>query len=125
ALNGRHWLARHLQIRGVPFQPRGNLITAVEDPTLAQSLLDQQLRVDWPTLLQEWIRPLHPLWDYLHDPAVHTPYYWMAEQTEWATDYVFRSPADLALWYPRFIRHGIETMQCKDVLHYLGKKVPN
>jgi hypothetical protein len=49
----------------------------------------------------------------------------MTEQSEWATDFVFRSPGDLALWYPPWIRHGIETLSCKDVLRYLGKKVPN
>jgi hypothetical protein len=31
----------------------------------------------------------------------------------------------LALWYPRWLRHGIETLQCRDVLRYLGKKVPD
>ena len=48
----------------------------------------------------------------------------MTEQSEWATDFVFRSRAELARWYPRWLRHGIETLQCKDVLRYLGKKVP-
>ena len=92
-LNGRHWLARQLQSRGVPFQQRGNLLTAVDDPALAQSLLDEQLHVDWPGLLRDWLRPIHPLWDYLHDAPIRTPYYWMAEQTEWATDFLFHSPA--------------------------------
>jgi len=48
----------------------------------------------------------------------------MTEQSEWATDFVFHSPDDLALWYPRWIRHGIGTLSCKEVLRYLGKKVP-
>jgi hypothetical protein len=47
----------------------------------------------------------------------------MTEQSEWATDFVFRSPDDLALWYPRWIHHGIDTLSCRDVLRYLGKKV--
>ena len=48
----------------------------------------------------------------------------MTEQSEWATDYVFRSADVLATWYPRWLRHGLETLQCQDVLRYLGKKVP-
>jgi hypothetical protein len=122
-LNGRLWLARELEKRGAPFQRHRNLITAIDDPVLAQQLLDEQTRVAWPSLLQELVQPIHPLWDFLHH-QVHTPYYWMTEQSEWATDTVFRSPADLARWYPRWTRHGLETLQCEDVLRYLGKKVP-
>jgi hypothetical protein len=122
-LNGRRWLAQQLRNRGVAFEQRGNLLTAVDDSALAQQLLAEQPRVDWPALLRDLVRPVHPLWDYLHE-QVHTPLYWMTEQSEWATDYVFRSPDDLAAWYPRWLRQGIETLSCKDVLRYLGKKVP-
>jgi hypothetical protein len=48
----------------------------------------------------------------------------MTEQSEWATDIVFRTPELLAQWYPRWIRHAIDTLGCKDVLRYLGKQVP-
>jgi hypothetical protein len=49
----------------------------------------------------------------------------MSEQSEWATDFVYHSADDLALWYPRFIQHGILNLSCKDVMRYLGKKVPD
>jgi len=123
-MNGRRWLAQQLRQRGVGFQQRDNLITAVDDVKLAQRLLDAQKYVPWPELLDDLVRPVHPLWDYLHDQA-HTPFYWMAEQSEWATDYIFRSPQDLALWYPRWLQHAVLNLSCKDVLRYLGKKVPD
>jgi len=122
-LNGRQWLYRQLEQRGVPFQRRNNLLVSVADPALAQQLLDDQCRRDWPTLLSDLVRPVQPLWSYLHDTA-RTPYYWMTEQSEWATDFVFHAPDDLTRWYPRWLRHGLETLQCKDVLRFLGKKVP-
>jgi hypothetical protein len=121
-MNGRQWLYRQLEQRGVTFQRRHNLLLSVGDPALAQKLLDDQRRTDWPTVLGNLVRPLQPLWAYLHGPA-GTPYYWMTEQSEWATDFLFRSPSDLAEWYPNWIKYGIETLQCRDVLRYLGKKV--
>jgi hypothetical protein len=123
-LNGRQWLYRQLEQRGQRFERRHNLLLAVDDPAVAQNLLDQQRRTDWPQLLGDLVQPLQPLWSYLHE-AVRTPYYWMTEQSEWATDVIFHKAADLAAWYPRWIRHGIETLQCRDVLRYLGKKVPD
>jgi hypothetical protein len=122
-MNGRQWLYQQLQQRGVPFQRQDNLLLSVHDPALAQQLLDEQGHADWPTLLRELVQPVQPLWDYLYQTA-HVPYYWMTEQSEWATDFMFRSPHDLAAWYPRWLRHGLETLQCQDVLRYLGKKVP-
>jgi hypothetical protein len=122
-LNGRRWLAQQLDRRGVAYQRRDNLITAVADVDLAQRLLDAQVHVAWPRVLEELVRPVHPLWDYLHQTA-RTPFYWMTEQSEWATDYVFTSPQDLARWYPRWLGHGITALSCQDVLRYLGKQVP-
>ena len=122
-LNGRQWLYRQLDRRGVPFRSRNNLLVSVADPALAQDLLDEQRRTDWPKLLGELVRPVQPLWAYLHE-RVRAPYYWMTEQSEWATDFVFHRPDELAAWYPRWVRHGIERLQCQDVLRYLGKKVP-
>jgi hypothetical protein len=123
-LNGRRWLAQQLHNRNVGCQRRDNLITQVDDVELAQRLFHEQKYVDWPTVLGDLVRPVHPLWDYLHD-EVDTPFYWMTEQSEWATDFVFRSAVDLALWYPRFIQHGVLNLSCKDVMRYLGKKVPD
>jgi len=122
-LNGRQWLYRQLRRCGVSFQSQDNLLVSVADPALAQQLLDEQRRTDWPTLLGDLVRPIQPLWGYLHE-TVRAPYYWMTEQSEWATDFVFHDPAVLAGWYARFVRHGIETLQAKDVLRYLGKAVP-
>lgn len=96
-LNGREWLYRQLEQRGVKFQRRHNLLVAVEDPALAQELLDAQRRTDWPTLLGNLVRPVQPLWTYLHE-QVRMPYYWMIEQSEWASDFVFHSADVLAAW---------------------------
>ncbi|MFN0135749.1 MAG: hypothetical protein ACKVS9_06480 [Phycisphaerae bacterium] len=122
-VNGRECLYRQLEKRGVRHERRDNLLVAVENPAAAQEILDQQRRADWCKQLSELVRPIQPLWSYLHETA-RAPYYWMSEQSEWASDYVFHSPQELAAWYPRWLRHGVQTLQCRDVLRYLGKKLP-
>lgn len=122
-MNGRQWLCQQLRNRGVPFQQDGNLLASVQDTALAQQILDDQVRADYAQLLSDLVRPVQPLWKYLHDQA-HMPYYWMAEQTEWASDVRFHSAADLASWYARWLRHGLVTLQCEDVMRYLGRKRP-
>lgn len=122
-LNGRSWLYRQLRQHGHVFRHRDNLLTAVDDWTQAQAFLDEQLQTDWPALLDRLAAPCQPLWGYLRQIA-RVPYYWMTEQSEWATDVLFQNPHDLAAWYPRWLRHGIEALTCKNVMRFLGRQVP-
>jgi hypothetical protein len=122
-LNGRTWLYQQLRQQGLAFRHRDNLLVQVDDWQRAQALLDEQLQTDWPALLDRLSRPCQPLWGHLAEVA-RAPYYWMTEQSEWATDVLFRDPRELAAWYRRWLRHGIEVLNCKDVLRYLGRQVP-
>lgn len=121
-LNGREWLARQLEQAGIGYVRQKNCIVAVEDLAQAQVLLDEQLRVNWPKLLDELARqsnPLEPSW--LGEPFL--PYYWSVDQSEWATDILFRSVADLQGLYPRLLWHGIQQLHCRDVLRFLGQRL--
>jgi len=120
-LNGREWLAQQLQGAGINYQKRDNCFTQVEDWAAAQRLLDDQVRQDWPTLLETLAARSNPLHAQL--PDGDRPYYWSVEQSEWASDVRF-APAALARWFPTFVRHGTETLHCTDVLRFLGYKVP-
>jgi hypothetical protein len=48
-------------------------------------------------------------------------YYWSADETEWATDVMFRSERELAALYPSLIQHGMTTFSSSAVMRFLGK----
>jgi hypothetical protein len=48
-------------------------------------------------------------------------YYWSADETEWATDILFRSPQFLKNLYPSLLRHAMTTFSSCDVLRFLGR----
>jgi len=77
---------------------------------------------NWPLALEQLAARSNPLHGKLL--AGTHPYYWSLEASEWATDILFRTPADLAAVYPLLVRHGIETMHSADVMRFLGYKVP-
>lgn len=122
-LNGRQWLYRQLQRERIAFRRQENLLAAVADWPRAQQLLDAQLRTDWPALPDGLAAQTNPLWPYLRD-AARVPYYRVTEQSEWATDVLFRSADDLARLYPRLARHCLDVLGCRDVLRFLGRAVP-
>lgn len=122
-LNGREWLARRLDRAGIDYDRRDNCFAAIDDVPGAQRFMDQQLRQNWPTLLkglQQTVHPTHPQ----ITGRCSIDYYWSVDESEWATDLMFRSPADLAQLYPRLIRHGMLTLGSGDVLRFLGRKLP-
>jgi hypothetical protein len=121
-INGREWLAEQMKQAQVGYVKVDNCFTAIEDFGRAQGLLDAQVQENWPLLLEQLAARSNPL----HGKLLtgEHPYYWSLEASEWATDILFHTPADLAAVYPALVRHGMETMHSADVLRFLGYKVP-
>jgi len=123
-LNGRDWLARQLDTAGIGYLKKDNTLVALDDFERAQALLDAQLQVNWPMILDELVRQFHPVHAEWMPASYPVNYYWSVEQSEWATDVVFNSAADLAVLYPRLVHHAITTFGSRDVLRFLQQKVP-
>jgi hypothetical protein len=122
-INGREWLARQLSRAQISYEQRDNCLVWVKDVARAQRLFDQQLRTDWVRLLDGIARQVHPMRAKIL-ARCPVEYYWSAEQSEWASDVLFRSPAALANHYPRWLLHGITNLGSRDVLRFLGRHVP-
>ncbi len=120
-VNGREWLARQLRTAGVGFEQRDNCLVDVADAVRAQQVFDEQLRTDWDGLLNGLLAPVHPAHRELFGGR-DLAYYWSAEETEWATDVLFRSAESLAAVYPRLLRHAITNFSSADVLRFLGRQ---
>ena len=122
-LNGRQWLARQMDAAGVGYMQRDNCFVALSDPAQAQALMDEQLTANWPQLLEQMRQLIHPG----HAAAFAANplhYYWSVDQSEWVTDVMFKSPQLLSQLYPNLIRHGMGSLGSRDVMRFLGHKVP-
>lgn len=123
-INGREWLARQLVSRGENhFKRVDNCFTWFANPQLAQRLMDEQLKTNWPRALNRIARTLNPE----HETIFRTSpmdYYWTAYQTEWATDIQFRDPHSLAEVYPQLVRHAMHAFKSPDVMRFLAQKAP-
>lgn len=119
-INGREWLAGQLRQAGIAFEKRDNCFVDVGDVARAQALLNGQLDTPWESSLGNLVREFHPTHGAL--PIFRRePYYWSADETEWATDVMFRSSGELSQLYPGLVRHSVNHAGCQNVLHYLGR----
>ena len=122
-LNGREWLAHQMDAVGLGYLRDDNCFPWIEDWPTAQQLMDQQLKVEWPTLLDDIARTLNPIHAEIFE-ARPTHYYWSTYQSEWAIDISFRTPEQLRRLYPRLLQHAITTFGSTDVMRFLGRHMP-
>jgi len=119
-VNGREWLARTLDRAGLGYRRSDNKFLWIEDWQRAQQLFDQQLQTDWPKVLDELQRQVHPLHPQ-HLGRLPLAYNWTVYQSEWATDLAFRTQQDLERWYPHWLRHAFLNFDSVQVLRYMGR----
>jgi hypothetical protein len=122
-INGRQWLARQLDEQRIGYLKRENCLVAVADVARAQELANQQVRTEWAGVLEPIAAQVHPLHRSLF-PGFPIEYYWSCQDSEWASDVMFRNPQSLAALYPHLIRHGMQNLSCQQVMRFLGRKVP-
>jgi hypothetical protein len=120
-MNGREWLGQHMDREGIPYAAAGNCFPWIENWAKAQRLMDQQLRTDWPKVLEPIALQLNPIHQTIFEKHP-VRYYWTTYQSEWAIDVVFREAAELRRLYPRLVHHGMTTFASADVMRYLGKR---
>jgi hypothetical protein len=121
-LNGRAWLARQLDKRGIPYERYDNGFLSLGDPARAQRVADRLLKVRWVKLLAAYARRCHPLVRRGHLLAEQA-YYWTLAQAEYATDLMFRDATSLAAVYTALVRHAIQCFTAEDLLRFLGQKL--
>jgi hypothetical protein len=117
-INGREWLAQHLRRRGSRFTQVDNCVFDVADPALAQRLLTHLETRRWARVLRAFATRVNPV---LRGSGLH-PYYWSLDESEYATDLLFRDPAQLQAVYPALIQHAFLHFHSPDVLRVLGRR---
>lgn len=122
-LNGHDWLARQMDAQGLRYERADNRFTWLEDFAATQALADEQLRTDWVGLCEELRRAYHPLHEEIARPLNGLSYYWTAQETEYASDVLFRQQAQLDRLFPRLVHHGMIHLNCREVMRFLGKRL--
>jgi hypothetical protein len=122
-LNGREWLARQMDAAGLAYRRRENCFVWLADIGATQRLADRQVTTRWDRVLDGLVRALHPAHATLFAGSP-VRYYWSMEQSEWASDVLFRGPGALAALYPQLLAHAMQHLGSRDVMRYLGKRLP-
>lgn len=121
-VNGREWLCRQLDRRGIGYRRYDNALLAIDDLATAHRLCSRFMRVRWPTTLDRFAHRVNPLLVSMLGAVGYPGYYWVTEQCEIATDLMFRSRPALAKLLPGLFEHSLLAMSAEDALRFLGRK---
>lgn len=117
-INGREWLAQQLRRCASDFTQVDNCVFDAADPHLAQRLLTQLATRRWARVLRVFATRVNPV---LRGSGLR-PYYWSLDESEFATDVLFRDQASLQACYPSLVDHAYRHFRTPDVLRFLGRR---
>jgi hypothetical protein len=118
-VNGREWLARQMDERGIEYRQVDNCFTWISDSEGAQELSDQLDELKWVGMLEAMAQRVNP-WLNPEGELVLKPYYWTMRQSEYATDILFKDDQSLEEVYPDLIHFAIEEFTTEDILRFLS-----
>jgi hypothetical protein len=121
-LNGREWLARQLDQRGVAYTRYDNKLTEIADLKVAQALCAQFTRRKWPRVLKAFAKRVNPLLPRFRRAGLRD-YYWVIHQAEYATDVFFNNRTNLSALYPALVTAALLLFGAEDVMRFLGRKL--
>jgi hypothetical protein len=121
-INGREYLRRRLDAAGIDYLKQENCFTRIDDLAAAQRMLSELEQRKWVKLLDAFARKANPLlkrkgWLDLRG------YYWSAQESEYASDVMFRNGSSLKSIYPKLVEHAMRQFSCQDVLRFLGRRI--
>jgi hypothetical protein len=122
-INGREWLCRQLDRRGIGYQRYDNALLSIDDPATAERLCRRFVRLRWPPIFDRFANRFNSALQAIYATG-YPGYYWVTEQCEIATDLMFRSRPALQKLLPDLFEHSLLAMSAEDALRFLGRK-PN
>jgi hypothetical protein len=120
-VNGREWLCRSLEQADIGYLRSDNKITYVTNLERAQALAERLHHKKWVGTLNAFAKRVNPLLPMLKK---HTErgYYWCVEQSEFATDILFRDRASLERLMADVLRFAQSELSVRENFRFLGRK---
>jgi hypothetical protein len=121
-INGREWLSRELDKRGIGYERYNNCFLQIDDMKMAQEICDKFARRSWVREFDHFAKLLNPLTAKIKRRGFGS-YYWVADQAEYATDIMFRDRETLEQLMPDLFQHSTLCFSAEDVMHFLGRRL--
>jgi hypothetical protein len=121
-LNGREWLARQLDKRGIGYFRYENTFLRIDDLRTAERLCASFTGRRWWRVFNAFARRVNPVLPVIQRLGFGS-YYWAIDACEVATDLMWKSRRGLLGILDDLFDHALRAFSASDVIRFLGRKI--
>ena len=121
-LNGREYLSKLLDKRGINYEMYSNSFAYIEDFNIAQELADSILNKKISDSFDGIAKKTNNLLPNI-ESVFHSSYYWCIDQCEFATDINFKNRDDLSSIFKTLVETTYFTFSSQDIYSFFGRKI--
>ena len=123
SLNGKEYIKKHLDKKGIKYSSYKNSITEVEDLKKAQQISDRIIEKKWHQVFDNFARKLNPFTSNIEKSTGRIAYSWCVDNCEYASDILFKDRQTLEEIYPKFVEYASLCQMGENIFTFFGRKV--
>lgn len=122
-INGKEYLKKQLDKKGIKYTSYKNSITSVEDIKEAQQIADRFIEKKWYQVFDVFAQRINPFLNNIETTMGRKAYKWCIDNCEYATDILFKDRATLEAIYPKFVEYASLCQLGENIFTFFGRKL--
>jgi uncharacterized protein Smg (DUF494 family) len=122
-INGKEYLKRQLEKKGIKYSSYNNSVTWVEDMKSAQEISDKFIEKKWYGVFDNFAKKINIFTKEIEEILGRVAYTWCLESSEYATDILFKDRKTLEQIYPKLVEYASLCQVGENIFTFFGRKV--
>jgi hypothetical protein len=121
-VNGREWLKQQIDRKGIKYIKYDNSFLRMSDIKKVEKICKRFAHKKWPRVLNRFAKLVNPMLQVIKKVGFGS-YYWVINQSEIATDIMFKDRQSLKKLMPDLFEYSMTVFSANDVMKFLGRKL--
>lgn len=122
-INGKEYLKKQLEKKGIKYRSYNNSVTWVEDMKKAQEISNKFIEKKWYGVFDNFAKKINIFTNEIEKIFGRAAYSWCLEYSEYATDILFKDRKTLEQIYPKLVEYASLCQVGENIFTFFGRKV--
>ena len=123
SINGKEYLKKQLDKKGIKYSSYRNSITKVEDIKKAQQIANRLIEKKWYQVFDIFAGKVNPLIKNIENILGRKAYSWCVDNCEYASDILFKDRETLEEIYPKLVEYASLCQVGENIFTFFGRKL--
>lgn len=122
-INGKEYLKKQLDKKGIKYSSYNNSITSVENMNKAQKISDKFIEKKWYPVFDFFAKEINLFTENIEKILGRVAYSWCIDYCEYATDVLFKDRESLTEIYPKLVEYASLCQGGENIYTFFGKRL--